>query len=273
MLIGYNQGTSLKHSTLETDLILCEKYGFAGIEMQSPLLDEYMSRHTLDDLRRLFAEIGVKALPVNALTEFNEPGAREKVIRRLRYLCECANAAGSDTVILVPAPQPPVLVISAEDTIDAVRDCTPIAAEYGVTLALEFLGFADNSVKTLEEAMFIAEHVKDLRLVLDCAHIMSSGSVQTVLGLDPAKIAIVHIDDLRMKPSGVYTDADRVWPGDGDMGLPEIIRNLKTIGYDGVFSVELLNPLYWELPADDIFKTAMEKTKTSINAAPGEITA
>jgi len=262
MRIGYNQGTSMKHSTLEGDLALCKKYGFAGIEMQSPLLDEYMSRHTLDDLHKLFAESGVKALPVNALTEFNAPGEQEAHTHRLRYLCECANAAGADTVILVPAPHPAGCLISMADTVQAIRMYISIAAEYGVTLALEFLGFADNSVKSLKEAAAIAEQVEGLRLVLDCAHIMAGPTDPAdIMKLNPEKIAIVHIDDLRKNASGIYTDADRVWPGDGDMGLAPIIVNLWAIAYNGIVSVELLNPVYWDFPVAEIFKTAMQKTE------------
>jgi len=67
----------------------------------------------------------------------------------------------------------------------------------------------------------------------------------------------VHINDLVWKPSGIYSDSDRVWPGGGNMGLTEILRNLRAIGYDGRVSVELFNEEYWEWPTDVIFKTAM----------------
>ncbi|MCL2344206.1 MAG: sugar phosphate isomerase/epimerase [Firmicutes bacterium] len=257
----------MKHSTLEGDVALCKKYGFAGIEMQSPLLDAYMDCHTLDDLRKLFAESGVKALPVNALTEFNERGALEAKSDRLRYLCTCANAAGADTVILVPAPHPVDGIISMEDTVQAIRTYTAVASQYGVTLALEFLGFPDNSVKSLEDAAAIAEQVPGLRLVLDCAHIMAGPTEPAdIMKLNPEKIAIIHIDDLCKNASGIYTDADRVWPGDGDLGLAPILVNLWAIAYSGIVSVELLNPVYWDLPVEEIFKTAMQRTEEFLSS-------
>ena len=249
----------MKVSSLETDVTMCKKYGFYGLEMQTALMDPYMSAHSPDDLKTLFAGSGVKALPVNAFTDFNLP--MEGHAARLRYLCECARAAGTDTVILVPALQN----ISQEETVKAIKGYTGIASEYGVTLALELLGFAESSVRTLHEAVSIADQIPGLRLVLDCAHIMAGNTdLSDILKLDPERIAAVHINDLIMKPSGVYSDSDRVWPGDGNMSLAEIFGNLKTIKYNGIVSIELFNEEYWKWPVDDIFAEAMRKTKAFI---------
>ena len=256
MRIGYNQATSMKHSSLETDVALCRENGFDGLEMQTALMDRYMNSHSLGDLRGLFADNKVKALPVNAFTDFNIHSEENR--NRLQYLCDCAQAAGAEALILVPALQE----ISLEQTIEAIGGYMATAAGYGLRLALEFLGFAESSVKSLEEAVFVADRVPGLKLVLDCAHIMGGTTdPSAILKLKPERIEAVHVNDLLRKPSGIYSDSDRVWPGDGNMGLSVIFKNLKTIGYDGVVSVELFNEAYWALPAEDIWKTAMQKVK------------
>ena len=265
MQIGYNQATSMKYSSLEADVALCKKYGFDGLEMQTALMDKYMSLHSLNDLKELFCNSGVKAFPINAFTDFNIPGEGNNA--RLSYLCECANAAGADTVILVPG----LREISPAETVEAIGNYAGIAAGYGIGLALEFLGFAESSVCSLEEACAIAEHIPGLRLVLDCAHIMGGTTdPSAILKLSQERIASVHINDLRCKQSGIYSDSDRVWPGDGDMILPEILQNLKTIGYDGIISIELFNEEYWGWPVEDIFAAAMEKTKACLVDRLGE---
>lgn len=255
MLIGYNQATSIKHSSLEKDVMLSKKHGFDGLEVQKPLLDKYMETHTYEDLHTLFASNGVKALPVNAFCDFNLK--REGSMQQLDYLCRCAAAAGAEALILVPA----LCDISPERTIEAIQGYVPAAARYGVKLALEFLGFAESSVRSLETAGAIAEKA-GVGLVLDCAHIMGgTTNPASILALKPEQIITVHINDLNRKLSGIYSDSDRVWPGDGNMALAEILGNLRTIGYDGLFSVELFNEDYWEWPDDEIYKTAMQKTR------------
>jgi len=264
MLIGYNQATSMKHSTLENDLELCKKYGYYGLEMQTDLMDKYMETHTPEDLRKLFADSGVKALPVNALTSFNIRS--EEQDKRFHYICSCAQAAGAEAVILVAAMKD----ISLEASAEAARHYLAIAGGYGLRLALEFMGVPGCSVKSLEEASCIADKAPGLKLVLDCAHMMAGPTdYATILKLIPEKIESVHIDDICRNMSGVYSDADRVWPGDGNMGLDEIFKNLNTIGYDGLVSVEMFNEEYWEWPVEKAYETAMQKTVSFLKMIDG----
>jgi len=256
VLIGYNQATSMKHSDLETDVAMCKKYGFDGLEMQTALMDKYMQNHSLDDLGNLFRENGVKALPVNAFCDFNIQS--EENTERLHYLCRCARASGANEMIIVPAQSD----ISAEDSVKAIKGFLPVTNEYGVELGLEFLGFASSSVRSLEEALAIADQIDGLRLILDCAHIMGGTTeLSTILKLTPQRIMSVHINDLNMKQTGEHKDSDRVLPGDGDMGLGAIIENLRAIGYDGLFSIELFSEEIWEWDVDEVFATAMQKTR------------
>ena len=47
-------------------------------------------------------------------------------------------------------------------------------------------------------------------------------------------------------PRELMTDADRVFPGEGDFRLEPIVRRLRDIGYDGFVSLELMNPVLWQ---------------------------
>lgn len=254
MLIGYNQATSLKHSSLEIDITMCEKHGFYGLEMQTELMDKYMDEHTLDDMKKLFESHKVKGLPINALLNLVKNDENDA---RLRYLCECAQSVGAEAVLLAP-------LVSGKDpakTVKAINSFLSIASEYGVRLALEFLVLEGSSVTSLEQALDIVEQAPGLKVVLDCFHIMAgSTNPDTILKLNPSQIEVVHINDLLSKPFGVYSDSDRIWPGEGGMGLDRIFKNLKAIGYDGLVTIELFNEEYWELPIDEIYATAMSKT-------------
>ena len=48
--LGYNEATCKENSTVENDLLLCEKYGYDYIELRLDMLQEYLKTHTVDDL-------------------------------------------------------------------------------------------------------------------------------------------------------------------------------------------------------------------------------
>ncbi len=49
--LGYNEATCKENSTVENDLLLCEKYGYDYIELRLDMLQEYLKTHTVDDLK------------------------------------------------------------------------------------------------------------------------------------------------------------------------------------------------------------------------------
>jgi 2-keto-myo-inositol isomerase len=64
--------------------------------------------------------------------------------------------------------------------------------------------------------------------------------------IDPKRLFIFHINDAEDLPSAQLTDAHRLLPGLGILPLKEIIEAFRRIGYDGVASVEIFRPEYWE---------------------------
>ena len=46
--LGYNEATCKENSTVENDLLLCEKYGYDYIELRLDMLQEYLKTHTVD---------------------------------------------------------------------------------------------------------------------------------------------------------------------------------------------------------------------------------
>ena len=57
MFISYNEACARDCSTLEQDLVLCEKAGFDYIEIRLDMLTDYLKRHTVEELAA-FARAG-----------------------------------------------------------------------------------------------------------------------------------------------------------------------------------------------------------------------
>ena len=60
-------------------------------------------------------------------------------------------------------------------------------------------------------------------------------------------------------PKEKITDAHRLFPGDGVIPLRGIIGTLHGTGFDGVASVEIFRPEYWQRDPQSVAKEAKEK--------------
>jgi sugar phosphate isomerase/epimerase len=127
-------------------------------------------------------------------------------------------------------------------TRDALRSLAPLAAEHGVTLAIEpmhasFAGewtFLTSIQETLQ--LMDAIDVPAVKLAFDTYHFGHEFCPQQLRELAP-RIAIVHLGDCRALPNG---EMNRCRLGDGMVPLREIIAALLAGGYQGDFDVELL---------------------------------
>ena len=60
-------------------------------------------------------------------------------------------------------------------------------------------------------------------------------------------LAFVQLCDVAGVPRELMTDSDRVLPGDGDFQFGPVVEMLRRIGYDGYVSLELMNPVLWQM--------------------------
>jgi 2-keto-myo-inositol isomerase len=252
MRLGFHGATSMT-SDLETDVTATAHAGLKALELWAAKIDTYLAEHSPAELNTLLAEHGVAPMSINSIEFISFRGDEYPQIRaRCRALCEIAQAIGCPTIVVVPSPTP-----SRETTWDEIvaehvhvlRDLGDLAAEFGVRLSFELLGFGWCSVRTPRGAWEIVRKTgrKNVGLTVDCAHLYGGGGLLDELdSLDPAHIFAFHLDDLEDLPKEAITDASRLLPGLGVIPLDDICRRLKALGYDGDCSVELFRPEYWE---------------------------
>jgi sugar phosphate isomerase/epimerase len=135
-----------------------------------------------------------------------------------------------------------------ERAVVSLRQAAEWANAFNIRLALEFRGKA-TFCASLDTALALvaAADAPNVGVAFDLFHYYTGPSKFDDLALlTPANLAFVQVSDLAGVPRELATDADRIFPGEGDFNLIPIFRHLRTIGYDGWVSLELLNPTLWQ---------------------------
>ncbi|NHM28338.1 sugar phosphate isomerase/epimerase [Desulfofundulus sp. TPOSR] len=271
MKICFNQATTMKNSRLEMDLLLCEKYGYDLIEIRLDKLRDYLSEHTVNDLKHFFDQNHIKPYAFNALEfiTFRSEEEYGKIKDDLMFLCEIGQIIGCNIVIVVPTFDVGYRTKDQikRETVRVLHDLAGTAEKYNVKLAFEFVGYPNCSVNTLGQAWHIVKEVarENVGMVLDCFHFHAMNSkFSDLINLDPHKLFVFHIDDAEDLPVGALRDEHRLLPGDGVIDLENILKVLKQIGYNEMVSVELFRPEYWEWDPETLIKVAKEKTENVI---------
>lgn len=151
-------------------------------------------------------------------------------------------------------------------------------ADHGVTLAVEAVSVTRGLPAELDGPAMVAATLPQLRDLLDQAGGGAAVCVDSfhwaAAGADPR-----HLDGLRIGhvqiadappgiPAAEWTDAMRLFPGDGRLDWPRLGDALRAGGYSGAVSVELFNPHLRALPEADIARRALDAaTRCWLNGA------
>ena len=272
MKICFNQATTMKNSTLESDLEYCEKSQYDLIEVRLDKLHDYLTRHTLGDLRAFFDSHHIKPFAFNALEfiNFRDKKGFEDIMRGLQFCCEAGRIIGCNRVVIVPTFDVGNKTITEirEETVRIINIMADYAEPFGMKLAFEFVGYPNCSVNTFGQAYEIIKTVdrKNVGIVLDCFHFHAMGSrFEDLEAADASKIFILHLDDSEDLPVGAARDNNRLMPGEGAIDLPRILTILKKLGYSSMVSIELFRPEYWDWPDEKNIQVSYDKTCETIS--------
>jgi len=267
MLLGFNGATTMK-ATLPEDIAAAGEAGFKALEIWAAKMDTYLANRSLDDLNALFTKHRVRPASINSIEFITFRSAEDYALiqARCHELCARADALGCDKIVVVPSPTPDGGASWGEIRAESVRvlhDLADIAAPYGVQLAYEFLGFDWCSVRTLAQCWEIVQAANrpNVGLVIDTCHFYAGGSeLRAIESVDPEKLLIFHINDVEARPTETIEDAHRLLPGEGVIPLDEILSRLKKTGFDGLCSIELFRPEYWERDPTELATAARAAT-------------
>lgn len=272
MKLCLNEATCMKKSTLEKDLSLCEKYGYDYIEIRLDMLQDYLKSHTIHDLQEFFQKSRLKPWAFNSIEDINFCTAEQwkQRVELVRFGCEMAQKIDNPYLIVVPTARDDMASKTEaevfEDSVDVLNKLADVAKPYGVKLAFEPIGHPRWCVRSLKQCWNIVKQVNrdDVGIAFDAFNLYLFNKLRDIDSFDLVpveKIFVYHIDDCEDRPLGVLDQCHRLFPGDGVIPLGEITKRLKAKGYEGVASVELFRPEYWERDPEEVIRISAEKTK------------
>jgi 2-keto-myo-inositol isomerase len=273
MKLGLHGATTMK-ADLATDIKVSAAAGFKGLELQYGKIQQYLTDHSLTDLRKLFEQYAIEPMSINTLEFIGFREDYSQVQNECRKLSQIAEAIGCTSIVTIPSPTPrsykgqPELNYPWDELVNeyvgVLQDLSGIAGGYNVRLAFEFLGFGWCSVRTPRGAYEIVQKTarENVGMNFDTCHFYAGGGLLSEMdGVDASRIFTFHLNDLENVPKEAITDAVRVMPGWGVIPLGDVCGKLKQIGYDGSCTVELFRPEYWEW---DPLETAKKSYETAV---------
>lgn len=104
------------------------------------------------------------------------------------------------------------------------------------------------------------------RILPDVYHLFRGNSgFESLKMIDGRLIEIFHMNDYPGDiPREKMEDKDRVYPGDGVAPFKQLIANLKEMGGEQIFSLELFNRAYWQQDPLLVARTGLEKMKAVV---------
>jgi 2-keto-myo-inositol isomerase len=262
---------TIRPSSLKDKVRIAAKAGYDAIEPWDSELEKFEAEGgNLKDLGKEIRDLGMFVPSViglwNALPPTRE--AFDSSLKDTRRRMRMAADIGSHHIQTIPntvgANFDPKWVS------DRYREIIEIGLnEYKIHPALVFVKFFP--LKRLGQAVGIAldaNHPKAL-VIPDTYHMyISEGGFESLKLLKGELIAIFQFADAPASPAaGSLEDKHRVFPGDGILPLPQILKDLKSTGYKGCISLELYNPEYWKMDHMKVAETGLRKTLEVIKKA------
>lgn len=223
--------------------------GCAAVEAWLTKLETHLEKSSVADTRKLLEDRGVSLVAAAyqgglLLSQGEQRKAHFDHYKRRLDLCQ---AFGIGTLLVVADFVDRLEQTDLERAVVSLRQAGQWAQAFSVRLGLEFRGrntFCSNLATC--QALVQATGEPNVGVCLDVFHYYTGPSKFEDLGpLTPQTLAHVQVCDVAGVARELASDADRIFPGEGDFHLGPIVERLRAIGYTGAVSLELLSPELW----------------------------
>jgi len=260
MIPCISQATTLSTPFAE-DIAGTADGGCRVVEAWLTKLEKHLETASVADTQALLADKGVRiaAAAYQGGLLLSQGEARKASFDHFKRRLELCQTFGIGTMLLVAdfATRPDEAALGR--AVVSLTEAARWASGFGVELGLEFRG-TDTFCTCLETALLLTANSGEpnVGVCLDVFHYYKGPSKPDDLdALTAGNLKHVQLSDVAGVPRELMTDADRVFPGEGDFRLDPILAALRRIGYTGAVSLELMNPMLWQSKPSQIAELGM----------------
>jgi sugar phosphate isomerase/epimerase len=241
--------------------------GYDGIELWVQDVVEYQNQgNSMNSLKQRITDSGLKVESAIGFASWlvDDEESREAGFSQMKQEMELMAQIGCLRMAASPAGLKPGNTLDLMKAGKWYKQLIELGRQTGVMPQLEFWG-ASATLYHLGQVMFIAAAANDpdVHILADVYHMFRGQS-----GFDALKmlngnvLEIFHMNDyLDSIPRELQEDKDRVYPGDGNAPMRQILTDLSAMGGTKVLSLELFNQNYWKQDPLDVATTGLEKMK------------
>ena len=248
------------------------KVGFAGIGIWHADLEHVLETHTLEEMKAIFDDAGLRHLELEFLMDwFVDPGDERRAAsdRQRRLLFDAAAVLEPHHIKIGNIPATPAPLEQVTERFAEL--CADAAEHHAATIAYEIMPF-DPNVRTLDDVIAVAAGAgaPNGGIAIDTWHMGKLGIAPEELRRIPLEhLAWVELSDGQREdmPDPVdETINHRRLPGEGEFDVAAYVDVCRDMGYPGPWGVEVLSEELRNLPMEEIFKRAYETTSAQFRA-------
>jgi 4-hydroxyphenylpyruvate dioxygenase len=224
--------------------------GCPAMEAWLTKLETHLEKHSAADTRKLLEDrqMTLAAAAYQGGLLLSQGEQRKAHFDDLKRRLDLCQVFAIPTLLVAADFAGKVDATALQRAVVSLKQAAQWAAAFNVRLALEPRA-APAFPASLDTALALvgACGEANLGVALDVFHYYTGPSkAEDLEHLSAANLAFVQVCDLAGVPRELATDADRIFPGEGDFRLGPIIARLRQVGYDGWVSLELMNPNVWQ---------------------------
>jgi len=265
-------GLLVRYSNVATDIMIAAETGYDAVELHTDKLDRYLAAgFTGKDINKLLKKHAMKVSCIDIIgdVETQKPEILEQIMTKAELLIDTAAEIGCSTIQLNAFME--LADRSEKDNITLtaanIRKICELGKKKGIRFQYE--GAAWTPIHSIEQCSRLVEEVAmdNFGFVVDFWHFWASrgGSPDDIAKLDKNLIYGVHISDgYRPEEGGPWVDETLLrgaLPGDGEIPINEWIAAIKSTGYDGFYSGEILCHKLWEANLMEIASDTLKRIK------------
>jgi sugar phosphate isomerase/epimerase len=241
--------------------------GYQHCEIWVPTLEAYLkSGGKLSEVKKRIDDLGIKIQNAIGFAQWivDDEATRKQGVEQMKREMGMLAELGCFRTAAPPMGATKEAGLDLRRAAERYRAILDIGVSTGVTPQLEMWGHSKN-LNRVADVLFVAAEAgqPNAKLLLDVFHLYKGESSIDCLHLvGENSIEIFHVNDYvtSIKPTSI-TDGDRIYAGDGEAPIKEIIKRLKPSEKPVILSLELFNKELWAQDPLKVAKTGLEKLK------------